>query len=120
MLDKLLARAARHVELKLSPQEYTAIRKLVCNSSGEPYVPYQDNEDTRTVWKHIPSHTIARCLLCGGARTEQVDTYNLQDVCMLGATSNKFKHRSACEHFMGEQGFVHLNGVIPDYYRGGS
>jgi hypothetical protein len=39
---------------------------------------------------------------------------------MLGATSNKFKHRSACEHFMGEQGFVHLNGVIPDYYRGGS
>jgi hypothetical protein len=120
MLDKLLAQTARHVELKLSPKEYTNIRKLVCDSAGRPYVPYQDNEDTRTVWQHIPRHTIARCPLCGAAFTEQVDTYNVEDVDMLGDTSISFKHHSACEHFVGEQGFVHLNGVIPDYYRGGS
>ncbi len=118
--DDLLARAARHVESKLSPQEYIDIRKLVCDSVGRPYVPYQDNENTREVWKHIPKHTIARCPLCGAACTEQVDTYNLEDVDMLGYVSNKFKHHSSCEHIVGEQGFVHLNGVIPDFYHGGS
>ncbi len=120
MLGTLLARAARHAKPELSPREYTAIRKLVCDSVGRPYIPYQDNEYTREVWKYIPRHIIARCPLCGAVCTEQVDTYNLQDVIILGSRSNKFKHHAACEHWLGEQGFVHLNGVIPDFYHGGS
>jgi hypothetical protein len=121
MLDDLLARAAQHVEPELSPREYTDVRKLICDSVGRPYIPYRDDDDSRRVWEHIPKHTIARCPLCGAAYTEQVDTYNVEDVWMLGDTPSIFQHHSSCEHYVSAQGFVHLNGVIPDpYYRGGS
>lgn len=117
----MLARAAQHMKPNLSPQEYTRIRKLVCDSVGRPYIPYQDNDATRTVWQNIPTHTTGRCPLCGVACTEQIDTYSLQDVDALGELYKPFKQFSSCGHFAGEQGFVHLNGVIPDdVYHGNS
>lgn len=123
MLKNLLARAARHTEPQLSPQEYMAVRKLVCDSSGRPYIPYQDNENTRKVWQHFPRYILARCPLCGAAFTEQINTYDVNDVeLILGAyTSHSFKHHVSCEHFVAEQGFIHLDGVIPhETYRGHS
>lgn len=126
MLDDLLANAARHVELELSPQEYVALWEPFHTPGGARYTPYQEDDAERDevhrLWKHLPKHTISRCPLCGVTYSEQVDTYNVDDVWTLGGVPpNRFRHQSFCEHFVGTQGFVHLNGMIPDpYYRGDS
>lgn len=121
MLDDLLVYVARHVEIELSLQEYVALLEPFRTFAGIDRLPYRDDEDARRFWKYVPTCTIARCPLCGIAYTEQVNIYNMRNVWTLGNKPRIFQHQSFCEHFVGAQGFIHLNGVIPNHpYRGGS
>ncbi|MFB0535370.1 MAG: hypothetical protein ACETWR_10340 [Anaerolineae bacterium] len=129
-VDSLLARTARHLQLAMSPQEYEAFRDQYRDPDGRRYIPddgyYDDEDNVRSFWEHIPEYLIARCPLCGASFTERMDTYSLED-WMLGFTDAVYyggeQRHIGCYHFVGVQSFINLNSIVPtepSYYRGES
>jgi hypothetical protein len=122
-VDSLLRRAARHLQLALSPLEYAALYMAVRKQYHLPptRLPYDD--EAPHFWEQIPKYLIARCPLCGGAYTERLDTYSL-DGWVTGGTDDVFsggEQQHHCGHFAAVQTFIHLNDVVPTgYFSGGS
>ncbi len=119
-VDTLLARAARHLRIELSPTEYEVLCDPFRDGRGDHSPPYRDNEQTRHFWKHIPEYVTGRCPLCGACDTEPLDTYG--NLHSWGHSEESF-YRNAqrhigCEHFVGVQTFIHLNGIVLNKYSG--
>lgn len=113
-VDSLLARAARHLQLALSPQEYAAFRERYRTVSGGSYERAYGDDDDPVFWGHIPEYAVVRCPLCGTPYTERMDTYSLRH-WVLGVSDAVYCEcqKYSCQHFVAVQTFIHLNGVVP-------
>ncbi len=103
------------LQVTVSPDAYRAfLRKYRRGQITTKFSKYLAGPD---YWESIPTYLIARCPFCAAVYTAKIDTYSLagwhpHHELYRDVYCEDYQH-VGCEHFVGVQTFVNLQGQMP-------